>query len=253
MPARSRTRTGSGGPDTTKASAGLRSEITGLDRRYRGSVRKVEGDADVVRALRRSRCDHGGRGLVRGPLRGGREDQSQVRAHGRPSTEEDADRSSLRGRGRSVHVHGSEHEGDPRRDGRHGRRVRCLGRSLVATLDEFNVPDAEKQELLGVLGPMRGEILEEESAETGTALPDAYQVAPALGLIRNRPERSEGTCGLSFPTRHAPRLLDPSAHLGSLRLFDGLHLDVAAPIGGSKRRRRSNSAPPKKTTFTETS
>ena len=57
----------------------------------------------------------------------------------------------------------------------------ALGEELVAPLDEFNVPDAEKQELLGVLGPMRGEIVEEESAETGTALPDSYQVAPALG------------------------------------------------------------------------
>ena len=57
----------------------------------------------------------------------------------------------------------------------------ALVEDLVATLDEFNVPDAEKQELLGVLGPMRGEIVEEESAETGTALPDSYQVAPALG------------------------------------------------------------------------
>jgi hemoglobin len=57
----------------------------------------------------------------------------------------------------------------------------ALVEDLVATLDEFNVPEAEKQELLGVLGPMRGEIVEEESAETGTALPDSYQVAPALG------------------------------------------------------------------------
>jgi hemoglobin len=57
----------------------------------------------------------------------------------------------------------------------------ALVEDLVATLDEFNVPDAEKQELLEVLGPMRGEIVEGESAETGAALPDSYQVAPALG------------------------------------------------------------------------
>src|SRR4029453_8179867 len=42
----------------------------------------------------------------------------------------------------------------------------------------------------------------------------------------------------SFPTWHAPRLLDPLVHLRSLRLLQGLHLDVAAPVGGSKRRRR---------------
>jgi hypothetical protein len=79
-----------------------------------------------------------------------------------------------------VHVHRSEHEGDARRDGRHGGEFDSLVEDLVATLGEFNVPEAEKGELLGVLGPLRGEIVEEESAETGTALPDSYQVAPAL-------------------------------------------------------------------------
>src|SRR6185436_4546876 len=42
----------------------------------------------------------------------------------------------------------------------------------------------------------------------------------------------------SSPTRYAPRLLDPSVHLWSLRLLQGLHLDVAGPFGRSKRRRR---------------
>jgi hemoglobin len=51
---------------------------------------------------------------------------------------------------------------------------------LVATLDEFDVPEAEKDELLGLLGPMRGDIVEVESAETGTPLPESYQAAPAL-------------------------------------------------------------------------
>ncbi len=61
-----------------------------------------------------------------------------------------------------------------------GGEFDALVEDLVAALDEFNVPAAEKQELLDVLGPMRGEIVEQESAETGTALPDSYQVAPAL-------------------------------------------------------------------------
>src|SRR5262249_36623741 len=42
----------------------------------------------------------------------------------------------------------------------------------------------------------------------------------------------------SLPTLHAPRLLYPLEHLWSLRLLQGLHLDVAAPVGGSERRRR---------------
>ena len=56
----------------------------------------------------------------------------------------------------------------------------ALVEDLVATLDEFNVPKAEQEELLGLLGPMRDEIVEVESPETGTPLPESYQAAPAL-------------------------------------------------------------------------
>jgi hemoglobin len=38
----------------------------------------------------------------------------------------------------------------------------------------------EQDELLALLAPMRGEIVEVESPETGTPLPDAYQRAPVL-------------------------------------------------------------------------
>jgi hemoglobin len=51
---------------------------------------------------------------------------------------------------------------------------------LIATLDRFGVPEAEKAELLGALAPMRSEIVEVESAATGTALPDGYRNAPPL-------------------------------------------------------------------------
>ena len=57
----------------------------------------------------------------------------------------------------------------------------ALVEDLVATLNEFNVPAAEQQELLGVLAPMHDEIVEVASGETGTALPEGYQAAPALG------------------------------------------------------------------------
>ena len=56
----------------------------------------------------------------------------------------------------------------------------ALVADLVATLDEFEVPKAEQEELLGLLGPMRDEIVEVESPETGTPLPESYQTAPAL-------------------------------------------------------------------------
>jgi hemoglobin len=57
----------------------------------------------------------------------------------------------------------------------------ALVEDLVATLDEFGVPKAEQDELLGLLAPMRDEIVEIESPETGTPLPASYQTAPALG------------------------------------------------------------------------
>jgi hemoglobin len=57
----------------------------------------------------------------------------------------------------------------------------ALVQDLVATLNEFHVPQPEQDELLGVLGPMRSDIVEMESPETGTPLPDTYQAAPPLG------------------------------------------------------------------------
>lgn len=56
----------------------------------------------------------------------------------------------------------------------------ALVEDLVATLDQFSVPKAEQDELLGLLGPMRGEIVTVESPQTGTPLPDTYRPAPAL-------------------------------------------------------------------------
>jgi len=51
---------------------------------------------------------------------------------------------------------------------------------LGATLDELNVPKTEQDELVGLLTPMRDDIVEVESPETGTPLPDSYQAAPPL-------------------------------------------------------------------------
>jgi hemoglobin len=57
----------------------------------------------------------------------------------------------------------------------------ALVEDLVSTLNQFDVPKAEQEELLGLLGPMRGDIVEIESSETGAPLPDTYQSAPPLG------------------------------------------------------------------------
>lgn len=56
----------------------------------------------------------------------------------------------------------------------------ALVEDLVATLEQFNVPKAEQGELLGVLGPMRPDIVEVESPETGTPLPATYREAAPI-------------------------------------------------------------------------
>jgi hemoglobin len=57
----------------------------------------------------------------------------------------------------------------------------ALVEDLVSTLNQFDVPKAEQDELLGLLAPMRGDIVEVESSETGMPLPHTYQPAAPLG------------------------------------------------------------------------
>ena len=64
-----------------------------------------------------------------------------------------------------------------------GGEFDALVANLVATLDQFGVPEAEKGELLGALAPMRGDIVEVESSETGTPLPETYRNAPPLAGV----------------------------------------------------------------------
>src|SRR5919109_450804 len=47
----------------------------------------------------------------------------------------------------------------------------ALVEDLVASLKEFEVPQAEQDELIGLLAPMRSDIVEIETPETGTPLP----------------------------------------------------------------------------------
>jgi hemoglobin len=56
----------------------------------------------------------------------------------------------------------------------------ALVEDLVATLDKFNVPEREKKELLGLLGPMQAQIVEVNTQETGAALPSNYKNAKPL-------------------------------------------------------------------------
>ena len=52
---------------------------------------------------------------------------------------------------------------------------------LFATLDQFSVPSAEQNELLGILGPLRGDIVSVESDATGTPLTAVGEVVTGPG------------------------------------------------------------------------
>jgi hemoglobin len=51
---------------------------------------------------------------------------------------------------------------------------------LVKALDKFNVPQAEKDELLGILATLKNDIVEVNSNETGTPLPANFKPAKPL-------------------------------------------------------------------------
>jgi hemoglobin len=59
----------------------------------------------------------------------------------------------------------------------------ALVADLVSTLNQFKVPSTEQQELLGILGPLRGDIVEVESPTTGTPLPESYKPAAPLASV----------------------------------------------------------------------
>ena len=60
----------------------------------------------------------------------------------------------------------------------------ALVEDLVATLNKFGVGKAEQEELLGILGPLKSDIVEVESSATGTPLPDSYQAAPPIAAAK---------------------------------------------------------------------
>ena len=61
----------------------------------------------------------------------------------------------------------------------------ALVENLIATLTKFGVGKAEQDELLGILGPLKADIVEVDSTATGTPLPDSYKAAPALAAARS--------------------------------------------------------------------
>ncbi len=56
----------------------------------------------------------------------------------------------------------------------------ALVEDLVGALDKFSVPEKEKGELLGILGPLKAQIVEVKGDATGTELPAQFKPAPPL-------------------------------------------------------------------------
>jgi hemoglobin len=56
--------------------------------------------------------------------------------------------------------------------------------NLVTALDKFNVGDTEKKDLLSLLAPLKSQIVEVKSEETGTPLPANFKPAPPLKTPR---------------------------------------------------------------------
>jgi len=56
----------------------------------------------------------------------------------------------------------------------------ALVEDLVGALNKFNVPEKEKNDLLGILGPLKSQIVEVNSPATGTPLPAKFKPAKPL-------------------------------------------------------------------------
>ena len=55
---------------------------------------------------------------------------------------------------------------------------------VVAVLNDFKVGATEQDELLNILAPLREEIVEVDSDQTGTSLPSEFTPAPALSAAQ---------------------------------------------------------------------
>ena len=61
---------------------------------------------------------------------------------------------------------------------------RAFAEDVVAVLNDFKVGATEQDELLNILAPLREEIVEVDSDQTGTPLPSEFTAAPALSGVQ---------------------------------------------------------------------
>jgi hemoglobin len=65
-----------------------------------------------------------------------------------------------------------------------GGEFGALVEDLIKTLYKFNVQNPERQELLGALAGLKGDIVEDETSATGGELPEKFKPAPPLGVTK---------------------------------------------------------------------
>jgi hemoglobin len=97
----------------------------------------------------------------------------------------------------------------------------ALVEDLVKTLNKFGVKEAEQRELLGALAGLKGDIVEVNSNETGTALPAAFKPAPGLGAP---------AAASSRPAPSAPRTGSLFDRLGGLNAISAVVDDFAGNV-----------------------
>ena len=94
----------------------------------------------------------------------------------------------------------------------------------MAVLDQFQVPNAERDELVLALLARRcaPEIVEAESAQTGTALPDSFEPAPPLTAFDSPAWRHSGRGPAAGAATAAPWLIECEGGLMARSMRDGL-------------------------------
>src|SRR5262245_10178418 len=97
----------------------------------------------------------------------------------------------------------------------------ALVEDLVKTLNKFGVKEAEQRELLSALAGLKGDIVEVNSNETGTALPAAFKPAPGLGAP---------AAAASRPAPSAPRTGSLFDRLGGLNAISAVVDDFAGNV-----------------------
>jgi hemoglobin len=101
----------------------------------------------------------------------------------------------------------------------------ALVEDLIKTLNKFNVPAAEQKELLAALGPLKGDIVETESAATGTPLPANFKPAPPLG----------GAPVAAAPAPSKPRTGSLYERIGGMPAISAVVEDFAGNVLGDAR------------------